>query len=594
MIDVSPESAEVPTAPATRPPVRQYLALIVIGAATAQALGMTLKMPTQLEANDISRWCTVWSLLEKHTYAIDDCPWQSKTQDKVFKAAPFQKLAPGQAPVKHYYSSKPPLLPTMIAGILYPFRTYLGVPLDKVYEEDRFERYVPIEDKTAPNGLRYVLQKPKVPGLDLRLMSWGDSSGVPTSGRNLAIVGTDNKGLLHIRIFDGRGERVTDADETQLPDQAAAIASLKQQLPGFLPPHVLTDSEKARMIGEAASIVGRTVEPLKWPVFVFYLKPIIVLVNVVPMLVFLVLYARFLDRYAANDWAWCFALVAGAWGTYLIVFDQTLNNHTVAAYSAFFALYAFLRIWDDGAGPFAFAAAGFFAAFCACNELPGALFGVLFFLMLLARFPRRTLLFFVPAAAIPCAAFLATQYAAFGTFRPVYEEFGTESYNYAGSYWNTPLEMDYLNKEPEPKPVYLFHMTFGHHGIWSLSPIFLLSLYGMLLCLFSARARGVRPLAWLTLILTAGMLAFYTWNPKARNYGGSTQGLRWLFWLIPFWLLMLPPALESGGRSRFARVVATLALMLSVFSVGYAVRSPWSHPWIQDMLEHLNLYNLRH
>jgi hypothetical protein len=385
----------------------------------------------------------------------------------------------------------------MIAGILYPFRTYLGVPLDKVYEEKRFERYVPIEDKTAPNGLRYELQTPK--------------------------------------------------------------------------------------------------EPLKWPVFVFYLKPIIVLVNVVPMLVFLVLYARFLDRYAANDWAWCFALVAGACGTYLIAFDQTLNNHTVAAYSAFFALYAFLRIWDDGATGFVpFAAAGFFAAFCSCNELPAALFGVLFFLMLLARFPRQTLLFFVPAAAIPCAAFLATQYAAFGTFRPVYEEFGTESYNYAGSYWNTPLEMDYLNKEPEPKPVYLFHMTFGHHGIWSLSPIFLLSLYGMSRCLFSARARGLRPLAWLTLILTAGLLAFYTWNPKARNYGGSTQGLRWLFWLIPFWLLMLPPALESGGRSRFARGVAALALMLSVFSVGYALRSPWSHPWIQDMLEHLSLYNLRH
>ena len=44
----------------------------------------------------------------------------------------------------------------------------------------------------------------------------------------------------------------------------------------------------------------------------------------------------------------------------------------------------------------------------------------------------------------------------------------------------------------------------------------------------------------MTLVLTVPVLAFYTWNPKARNYGGSTQGLRWLFWLIPFWLLLLP------------------------------------------------------
>ena len=25
-------------------------------------------------------------------------------------------------------------------------------------------------------------------------------------------------------------------------------------------------------------------------------------------------------------------------------------------------------------------------------------------------------------------------------------------------------------------------------------------------------------------------------------------------------------------------------------SVGYAIRNPWSHPWILDALEHLNLY----
>ena len=78
-----------------RSQARQFVAILVIVTATAQALGLALKLPTQLGANDISRWCTVWSLLERGTYAIDDCPWQSKTQDKVFRDAPFQTVEEG-------------------------------------------------------------------------------------------------------------------------------------------------------------------------------------------------------------------------------------------------------------------------------------------------------------------------------------------------------------------------------------------------------------------------------------------------------------------------------------------------------------------
>src|SRR3954452_10051215 len=118
-----------------QPQARHFVALIVIGAATAQALGLTLKTPTQMGANDVSRWCTVWSLLERGTYVIDDCPWQSKTQDKVRRPAPSSAAEPGQPPVEHFYSSKPPLLPTLIAGLLYPFRAVSGIPLDHVIDQ---------------------------------------------------------------------------------------------------------------------------------------------------------------------------------------------------------------------------------------------------------------------------------------------------------------------------------------------------------------------------------------------------------------------------------------------------------------------------
>jgi hypothetical protein len=490
---VEPEIAESES----RPEPRQFVALLVITTTTALALGLALKLPTQLGANDISRWCTVWSLVERGTYAIDDCPWQSRTQDKVSWPAPFQKVEPGKQPVEHFYSSKPPLLPTIIAGMIYPFRRATGVPLDRVVKQERSERWVEKPVEGAPEKVDHVLEKPK--------------------------------------------------------------------------------------------------EPVEWPVHIFYLKPVVILLNVVPLWVMLVLYARLLDRVAGNDWAWFLGLFSAALGTLLFPFDSTLNNHTIAAWSAFFAIYPFLRIWDDGVrSPGYFAAAGFFGAFCACNELPAALFGILLFLLLLVRFPRQTVFGFIPGAAVPCLAFLATQYLEFGRFRPIYEEFGTKTYEYYGSYWTTPLEMDYFNKAPEPYGVYLFHMTLGHHGVFSLTPIFVFSLIGALRLAFGSRHGGrMRALAWVTLLLTVALFAFYTWNPKARNYGGSTQGLRWLFWLIPFWLATLPPGVEGGQGRRWLRGLTLLALAVSVMSVGYALRSPWSHPWILDALEHLNLYTVK-
>jgi hypothetical protein len=123
------------------------------------------------------------------------------------------------------------------------------------------------------------------PGYDLQFMSWGDGSSVPTSGQLLVIAGTDAAGLLHIRTFDPVGVRtdtyeameggalhlltadasghvLSDAPESSLlAARAAAIAALKQQAPGLLPPHALSDAEKDQVLAEATLITGHT----PWP-----------------------------------------------------------------------------------------------------------------------------------------------------------------------------------------------------------------------------------------------------------------------------------------------------------------------------------------
>jgi hypothetical protein len=483
---------------------RRYLALLLITAATALALGHTLRQPTQMAANDISRWCTVWSLLERGSYKIDECPWQIDTQDKVFRAAKTPDGAHDAEPTAgHYYSSKPALLPTLIAGILYPARWATGVPLDRVVLQARAERWTQKADPDSPYKVKGVLETPK--------------------------------------------------------------------------------------------------EPVRWPAYVFYFKPILILLNVIPFGGFLIFFARVLDRYAQSDWTWFFCSVAASFGTYLLPFSQTLNNHTVAAYSAFFAVYQLLRIWEahDVAG-WRFALAGFCAAFAFANELPALALLVLVAGLLALRHPRQSLVFLVPAALLPIAAFAAAQYAALGELKLQYESFGSDEYLYEGSLWKTPLELDAFNDHPESYATYFFHLTCGHHGVFSLTPIFLFSALGTVRLLWGRRwflpdlrrDDSMKIVAWLVAVLTVVLLAFYTWNPKARNYGGSTQGLRWLFWLIPLWLLVLPQGVAGGERRRWVRGLAVLALGISVASVGYAIRNPWSHPWILDALEHLNLYPL--
>src|SRR5205807_558677 len=187
-------------------------------------------------------------------------------------------------------------------------------------------------------------------------------------------------------------------------------------------------------------------------------------------------------------WGRLYVLAAAAFGTMVTTFANTFNNHSIATYAALFALYPALRIWSAGERKIGlFIAAGFFATFTAACELPATSFAGLLFLTLLVRAPLRTSLFFLPAAVVPVAAFLTTNYLAVGQFRPAYGEFGGPWYEFEGSHWRinpgeTKHGIDWAY-QVESQATYAFHMLIGHHGVLSLSPIFLLTIAGVLFAL---------------------------------------------------------------------------------------------------------------
>ncbi len=91
-------------------------------------------------------------------------------------------------------------------------------------------------------------------------------------------------------------------------------------------------------------------------------------------------------------------------------------------------------------------------------------------------------------------------------------------------------------------------------------------------------------IAGMTLLLTIVVLAFYISPYASHNYGGVTNGPRWLLWLTPLWLVTMLPVVDVLGKSRWGRAVSLVLLAFSVFSASYSLWNPWRHPWIYDLM----------
>jgi hypothetical protein len=201
-------------------------------------------------------------------------------------------------------------------------------------------------------------------------------------------------------------------------------------------------------------------------------------------------------------------------------------------------------------------------------------------------------LFFVPAALVPLAAYFVTNWLATGGWKPFYMYYGTEKYEYVHegvpSYWMNPQGLDRAVDSPL---VYFLHCTVGHHGILSLSPIFLLTLVGWGMAIRDAVTGRTsfdfqpRAVLWLGMGLTVAVLGFYMLRTENYNYGGNTAGLRWMFWLIPFWLVAMIPVLDRWGGRRWFRATAAGLLGVSVFSAMYPLDNPWRHPWLFQWMQ---------
>ena len=399
---------------------------------------------------------------------------------------------------------------------------------------------------------------------------------------------------------------------------------------------------------------------------------LLILVNVVPMALFLVLMAAVFETLAQDSYTRIILLVGASLGTYLTPFSITLNNHLPAAFSVGVVLFALVHILKNrNAWSIHFFVAGVFSAFAAANELPALSFFCWVGLILLVKNFFRTLLFFVPGAALVIAGFFVTNYNAHHDWIPPYahrddgevvgrlddglyqavekkevtpelaaainqhaEQVGfyvsagsatihagqmpvgksVESrfvltqtndsqrlaivrqksgiieirkwdnwYEYPESFWLIGRKGGVDRGEARPG-IYAFHCLVGHHGIFSLTPLWILSLGGLPLM----SRHPYRRFGWIglmTLVVSVVVVAFYLSRPlEDRNYGGGTSALRWLLWMAPLWLVAAVPMVDLLAKSIWGKIFVAILTVASIASAHYSAMNPWVHPWLYELL----------
>lgn len=322
----------------------------------------------------------------------------------------------------------------------------------------------------------------------------------------------------------------------------------------------------------------------------------LVTINLVPLVIYFLVLASLVERLGKSDWGRLFAFAAAAFGTFVTTFVITINNHLPAVVSAAVLLWAVVRIWFDGERRLRyFVLAGLAGAFLAANELPALSLFALMSAVLLWKAPRQTLVAYVPAAALVVAGFFGTNWIAHRDLLPAYahRQDGANWYDYTyerngrtvESYWRNRIGID----RGEPLvATYALHVFVGHHGIFSLTPVWLLSAAGLL---FWLGKPGDPRLRWLGLgigLVTVVCLAFYVGRPQDdRNYGGMCCCFRWVLWFAPLWLVTLLPAADWLAGRRWGRGLGYVLLTVSALSAAYPTWNPWTYPWLLNWFHSL-------
>lgn len=506
--------------------VYALLIALAAGSMTGRVLRVTNgsnKDPSPfLSANDRSRWCTIRALVDHGTYAIDDVIFDSHgkripnwhTIDLVKHRASDGK--------EHYYSSKPTLLPTLLAGEYWLIKNLTGATL-----ETRLF-YVVRTILLVTNVLPLVL-------------------GLLLLARIVDKYGTTDAGRIFVMASACGGTFLTTFAIT-LNNHLIAAVGVMATLAAALP--IWLEGRKEWRYFILAGLAAAFTAANELPALAFFAAIALglslcswqrTLAGFVPPAI-LVAAAAFGTNYLAHgDWKTPYAHRGDGPVARILPIrrDEVVTSKSIRDHG-----------FEDSRR------------------------------MIVKERPNSGWVIFDPVTTQRYAVDYAPDRKSLELRK------WDNWYEFDGSYWSSGELSSVDNGEPS-QLVYGFHCLLGHHGVFSLTPIWLFCVWGTFLWLRSSN-RSLAGLALMIAGLTIIVLLFYFTRPQIdRNYSGFSTCLRWLLWLVPLWLVVMLPAADTLAVSRVGWGVAIVLLLVSALSAGYGSMNPWTHPWIFDYWTYL-------
>lgn len=294
-------------------------------------------------------------------------------------------------------------------------------------------------------------------------------------------------------------------------------------------------------------------------------------------LLFLIYFYRFCRLLLKRQLAVIGAVAAACFSYLGVAYATAINNHSIGASLALIGFYYVFRIrMGDERRLRHWIAAGLVFGFLPTVDLPSGAFLPFVAIYLWLYDWRRTLTVFLPLLLPGVLLHLALGYATTGSFIPAY--LNSELKEFEGNYFRG--KQSGIDALREPKHIYTFNCMLGHHGLFSMTPLFFFSAWELVRC-FRKRVFFKESLLLLPPMLI--IIAFYLL--RTRNYGGWSVGMRHMIPVMPLLLLYFGLWLDRVRITKALWAGVLAAFGVGAFHVQDGLTSPFQFSMWHNFLE---------